>query len=153
MQSDDVFRNELAGAIDALRACKAEYADCAEMEEVGTADYWRLAVAPRLPGACPMELILHRDQRYDAQIGEETYEALPVERLDLFAPLFRAVAAGQVVTRTWVTPATGALHSVETIVRLERGTLTGERLIEPLASLVGREECVARDRHWVPWRR
>lgn len=153
MLSDDTFRNELADVITALRAWKARNDDCAMIEEAETGDFWRLMVAPRMERACPLELILHRAQRYDALIGEETYEGLPVERLDIFAPLVEAVADGRVVTRTWATPATGALHSVETIVQLERGTLTGERMIDPVASLVGREACVARDRHWVPYRR
>lgn len=153
MLSDDAFRNELAGVIDALRAWKSRNADWAAIDEEETPAFWRLAVQPKEARACPLEIVLHRNQRYDAQIGEESYEGLPVERLDLFEPLVDAVAEGRVVTRTWATPATGAVHSVETIVHLGRGTLTGQRLVDPVASLVERDACVARDRHWVPYRR
>lgn len=153
MLADDVFRNGLRELIAELRTWTLQNADCATVEEAETDAFWRFAVSPRSACGCPLEIIVHRDQHYDAQIGDEVYEGLSVERLDLFARLVDAIAGGRVITRTWATPATGAVHSVETIVDLPGGTLTGERRIDTVAALADRAACVARDRHWVPYRR
>ena len=153
MLSDDTFRAQIDAVIDGLHGWADANRHLARMEEVRTPRFWRLAMEPRKADACPFELILHADQRYDAAIGPEVYEDRPIERVDLFAPLLAAVVAGRVVTRTWRTAGTGAIHSVETIVRFEKGTLTGERVDTTVAACVALESCLASDRHWLPYDR
>ena len=151
MQPDDAFRSRLDALIAALRSWAGELAEVADCEETDAADYWRLAVAPHDASACPVELILHRRQRYDVSIGDETYEDLPLERFDLLLPMLQAIAEGRVVTRAWHAAATEALHSVETIVDLPGGTLTGEREVDGVARIVSRDRCIACDRHYAPF--
>ena len=153
MRAHDVFRAELTEAISRLRAFVDTLSDCAGVDQAETSDYWRLALRPRSPLACPVELILYRQQLWDAQIGDEEYVDRRIERTDLFPPLVEAIVAGRVVTRTWRTPGTGLLHSVETIVTLPDRTFTDERRNAPVADVVPRAACVAADRHWLPYRR
>lgn len=153
MIADDVYRVRLQAAVKHLRAWAAEYSDCADVVDEDTPDYWRLSVAPHAPSACPVELVLHRDQRFDAQIGDEVYESRDVTGFEEFAPLLEAVASGRVVTRTWTTLGTGAVHSVETIVGAEPRPICDERANSVVANVVPREACVAKDRHWLPYRR
>ncbi len=153
MRADDRFREDLHKLIAGLRTWAASCSGEALCAQTETPDYWRLAVRPIANTACPLELILHADQRYDASIGLETYENRPLDRPDLLLPMVKAIADGQVITRNWRTRSTGLLHSIETIVRLEAGTLTGLREIPAVASFVGRDDCVGHDRHYAPYKR
>jgi hypothetical protein len=153
MRAHDVFKTELTTAVASLRAYAETLSDCARVEQAETSDYWRLAVRPRAPLACPFELILYRQQLWDAQIGEEEYVDRKIDRLGLFLPLLKAIVAGRVVTRTWRTPGTGQIYSVETIVGLSDGTFRDERRDPAIAAVFPHEACVASDRHWLPYRR
>ncbi len=152
MLSDDAFRTRLREAIASLRDWTATNRDVAEVDEIETPEYWRIEIRPRAAAACPVELILHRAQVYDLMIGAETFAGRPIEQLDLFRKLIEAIAAGNVITRTWLTAGTGAIHSVETSVTYESGTLAGERR-EALAVTISRDACLAIDRAYVPYRR
>ena len=151
MQSDDAYRNELHALIRELRAWIEGFAEIVEYEATEAADYWRLAVMPRAATACPIELILHRNQRYDMTIGRETYEDRPIESLGLFQPLLQAIVEGHVITRTWTTLATGAHHSVETIVDLGGEIWRAEHVNPDIATVAGRDQCAARDRHYAAY--
>jgi hypothetical protein len=153
MRAHDVFKAELTRAITRIRAFVETLAYCAHVDQTETSDYWRLALRPKSLLACPVELILYRQQLWDAQIGNEEYVDRRIERIDLFPALVEAIVAGRVVTRTWRTPGTGLLHSVETIVTLPDRTFTDERRIAAVADVVPRAACVATDRHWLPYRR
>jgi hypothetical protein len=126
MLPDDVFRARLQTTITALEYWAPSIADAARVEERETGNYWKIAVAPRLAAACPFELILHFDQRYDLAVAEEAYEGLPIESFDLFLSFVEAVAAGNVVQRHWVSHLTGLERSVETIVTLAGGGIWRE---------------------------
>lgn len=126
MLPDDLFRSRLQTTITALKYWAPSIADSARVEESETGNYWKLSVTPRLANACPLELILHFDQRYDLAIGGETYESLPIESFDIFMPFVEAVASGRVVQRRWVSRLTGLERSVEMLVTLAGGGIWRE---------------------------
>jgi hypothetical protein len=126
MLPDDLFRSRLQTTITALEYWAPSIADSARVEENETGNYWKLSVAPKLANACPLELILHFDQRYDVAVGGESYESLPIESFDIFMPFVEAVADGRVVQRRWVSRLTGLERSVETLVTLSGGGIWRE---------------------------
>jgi hypothetical protein len=154
MLPDDVFRSRLQTTITALRYWAPSIADAARIEEAESGSFWKIAVAPRLAQACPFELILHFDQRYDLAIGEETYESLPIESFDLFLPFVEAIAEGEVVQRHWVSRLTGLERSVETLVTLVGGGIwregRGDAHEMPTLEDDGTE---LRERRFLPYRR
>src|SRR5262245_7274658 len=121
MLPDDVFRSRLQTTITALRYWAPSVADAARLDDDETSDYWKLGVAPVVPSACPFELILHADQRYDLAIAGETYESRPIVSFDWFVPFAEAIARGNVVQRHWISRLTGLERSVETLVTLAGG--------------------------------
>lgn len=153
MLSDDAYRREIDAVIAELEARAAAFEAVTEMLVERNALYWRMAIAPYVPGACRFELVLRSDRRFDVVIGGETYEDRQVDRFDLFVPLLEAVSEGRVITRHWLQAGTGALHTIETIVDLGGISFTAERRIAPPTSRATRETCIARDRHWLPYRR
>jgi hypothetical protein len=121
MLPDDVFRSRLQSTITALKYWAPSIADTARVEEVETGNFWKISVAPGLANACPFELIMHFDQRYDIAVSDESYEGLPIESFDLFLPFVEAVADGNVIQRRRVSRLTGLERSVETLVTLANG--------------------------------
>lgn len=121
MRPDDAFLARLQLTITTLRYWAPSIADAAEIEESETATHWRMRVSPKLPGACPFELILRADQIYDISVAGEDYSELPIASLDVFAPLVEAIVAGSVMQRRWASMATGLCRAVETIVILANG--------------------------------
>jgi hypothetical protein len=152
MLADDAFRSRLQVVIAELRRLADGLGDVATVDAAQAPDHYHLAVRPHAAAACPLELILHHDQRFDIVIGEETYEARPIEDLALFPALLTAIAAGRVLTRTWTTPATGAQYSVETLVFLEERVWRDETVNAAVARVAARDDCVAHDRHCAPYR-
>jgi hypothetical protein len=154
MLPDDVFRSRLQATITALRYWAPSIADTAHLEETETGDYWKIIVTPTVPSACPFELILHADQRYDLAIAEETYESRPIETFDWFVPFAEAIAGGNVVQRHWVSRLTGLERSVETLVTLPNGGIwregRGESHSLPTLDDYGTE---LRERRFLPYRR
>lgn len=151
MLADDAFRNRLHETIRTLRARCEELKSVASIRETETEDYWGVWLCPHAPTACPLELILHRDQRYDVTIGSETYEHLSADELALLPRLLDSVADGTVITRTWATRATGMTHSIQTIVPLD-GSLWQASEETAVAARVPRDDCLATDRHYAPYR-
>lgn len=154
MLPDDVFRSQLQTTITVLKYWAPSVADAAHLEEAETGNFWKIAVAPHLAQACPFELILHFDQRFDLAIADETYEGLPIESFDLFLPFVEAIAAGRVVQRRWISRLTGLERSVETIVTLAGGGIwreaRGETLGTPSLEDDGTE---LRERRFLAYRR
>ena len=118
MLPDDVFRSRLQAAITGLSYWRPSIADAARIEETETGSYWKMVVTPFHAGACPFELILHFDQRYDLAIADETYEGLPLESFEQLVPFVEAISEGNVVQRHWKSRLTGLERAVETIVTL-----------------------------------
>jgi hypothetical protein len=131
MLADDIFRPKLEETIAALEEWAKQMGQFAQVERSET--NWRIKVLPPIPNACPCELILRRDQRFELAIGEETYEDHPVRNLDLFLPMLQAVVAGNVSTRRWISSATGLEYQVETVVSLPDGTSWRADRRNPLA--------------------
>lgn len=124
MHADDQFRLAFDAATTALTAWAERQRETAEIEIEDLGTFWRLSLAPTAANACPVDLILHRDsQRYDIQIGPETYEALVIETFELFEPLLAAVVAGRVTTCRVESAVSGALLAVETRVELGEGEM------------------------------
>jgi hypothetical protein len=126
MLPDDLFRSHLQTTLTALKYWAPSIADAARIDEAETGNYWKLGVEPHLANACPFELILHFDQRYDIAVGAEAYERLPIESFDLFLPFVEAIAEGRVVQRRWLSRLTGLERSVETLVMLSGGGIWRE---------------------------
>jgi hypothetical protein len=155
MLPDDVFRSRLQSTITALRYWAPSVADAARLEETEASDYWRIQVAPEMASACPFELILHADQRYDLAIADETYESLPIETFEWFVPFANAIADGDVVQRRWISRLTGLERSIETLVMLGNGGIWREgrgatRQRMPTLDDDGTE---LRERRFLPYRR
>jgi hypothetical protein len=154
MLPDDVFRSRLQSTITALRYWAPSVADAARLEEEETSDYWKIVVTPAVATACPFELILHADQRYDLAIADETYESRPIESFDWFVPFAGAVSEGNVVQRRWLSRLTGLERSVETLVTLPGGGIWREGRGEmPRMPTLDDDGTELRERRFLPYRR
>jgi hypothetical protein len=151
MHPDEMYRSRLRAAIASIRYWTPQIKDVATVEEIETAEYWKLAVIPKVPGACPFELILRTDRQYGVVIASETYEDLPIASFDDFLPLVEAIAAGHVVQSRWISAATGRPEAIETTITLAPGrdwkNGTG---VDRVAASDGH---VRRDQHFLPYRR
>jgi hypothetical protein len=154
MLPDDVFRSRLQTTITALRYWAPSIADAAHIEEAETGNFWKIVMAPRLANACPLEMILHFDQRYDLAVADESYESLPIESFDLFVPFVEAIAEGNIVQRRWISRLTGLERSVETIVTLAEGSIwrEGRGAAQSMPSLED-DGTELRERRFLPYRR
>jgi hypothetical protein len=151
---DDAFRAQLRAVLSRIKTWAASMGDVARIEMSEADTYWRLRAEPAAEHACPLELIIHADQHFDLIVGPETYERRPIEDVQLFAQLVEAIGDGRVITRTLASRNTDAVRSVETLVALDGGAKwRGEHLNKPLASAIQAEDCEARERHYVPYRR
>jgi hypothetical protein len=121
MLPDDVFRERLEQTLIDLEAWADEMRDCADIEIAASERYWRLSVRPHFPAACPFDLLLHREQTFDLAIGGQHYENKPIERLDLFLKLVKAIAAGRVERIETRNALTGVLIAVAMRVELAEG--------------------------------
>lgn len=155
MLSDDVYRSKFDGALERIGRAADELSDVAEVETRRERSHFRLALQPRMRGACPLELLLRLDQRYDLQVGSESYEDCEVAAFEDFEALVRAVAAGRVVTRHYFSAATGSLRSVETIVTFPDGREWRKR--HRFSPRAGDDDApdgiVVKDRNFLPYRR
>jgi len=154
MLSEDLFRSRLEATVASLSYWAPTIKNAARVETRDDAGAWRITVTPHLRTACALDLTIRASQRYDIGIGGERIEDIPVESFDVFVPLAEAVAEGDVVRRRWVTPATGAEHSVETIVLLPGGAIwRAERANDTIARLVPRDDCICREHRFPPYHR
>jgi len=153
MRANDAFRTELHTTIRDIGAWADGLTDVARVEVAETAEHWQLRLSPRVPSACPVEIVLYSDQSYDVIVGQETYEGRPLDDLTEIPRLLAAIAEGRVISREWTTVATGARHSIATVVELADGDRwSGERSDDVIGRVAGREACAVRDRHYVPYR-
>jgi len=117
MLPDDVFREKLEKALVELEAWAEDTRDSAEIAIAASGSYWRMAVVPVLPLACPFELLIKADQTFDISLDGEVHENKPIERLDLFLSMARAIADGRAERITTRNALTGVL--LEITMRLE----------------------------------
>lgn len=160
MQTDDVFRAQLQGAISDIKDWVKTIAAIADVMENEDTNYWRLVVKPHALGACPIELMLSvvsDEAIYDIRIANEGYDDQPVDDLQMFVPIFKAVAMGDVHQRTWKSPVTNAPILLQTHVGTKAGELWRvERQFSPGATNVNAPELATalyHDRHFLPYHR
>lgn len=152
MLATDAYLAKLEQTIASLKAWTGFIADVAAIEASDGANSWRLAIRPKAPQACPLELLLRRDQHYDIALGSEVYEDQPADDLDLFLGLVKAIAEGRVVTRTERSMATGATIAIETMVATGEGRRWVRRRQLPVAAVADPEQVICHDRHYTPYR-
>jgi len=143
---DDVYAQQLQGTIEGLRYWVPSVIDVAHVSEESDSGYWRLHVAPRLAGGCPVEIVLRDNRSFDIAIAAESYEHREAMALSLFLPLVAAIIDGRVIQRRWFSTQTGALRGVESLVFLADGSVWRAG-----AAADGGSE--SRDRHFLPYRR
>lgn len=154
MLSDDVYRSKFNSTVESLRYWVPSISDAARAEEASSPDYWKLSVTPHVEGACPFELLLSMSQMYDVMIAGEIYEDIPVTSLDLFVPLAEAISEGRVIQRRYVSPMTGTVREVETIVTLADGKVWRKgHLNEAVAAAIAPGSAETIDRAFLPYRR
>ncbi len=118
MQPQDVFNRGFADATAAIDAWLPSMAAHAAIEREQAERYWRVRLTPHQPNACPVELMLSREQVFDCDIGPESAENQPITDLGLFLPMLRAVTEGRVLLRRWRAQATGSELVRELVVDL-----------------------------------
>jgi hypothetical protein len=153
MVADDLFRSRLQATIADLRQWGATVSHATHMEQTEGHDFWKLAVTPLVHAACPFELVLRMDQKYDISIAGETYEDLPIGRLELFLPLITAIASGKAVQRHTLSASTEALLAVETLVPLPHGETWSKRREIAGAPNAPTDETLINDRYFLPYTR
>ena len=121
MLSDDVYRDHLEKTLVELEAWANATRGSADIAITASDRYWRMAVVPFLPSACPFELLIKADQTFDLMLNGEVYENRPVERFDLFPKLATAIAAGHVDRIETRNSQTGNLLDIATRVELAPG--------------------------------
>jgi hypothetical protein len=152
MQSDDVFLTNFRATVSGLEAWAAGLAAVAAIETESDESCWRVACVPHAAQACPFELMLRRDQRFDLTVGPETYEDQPIASLDMFQPLLAAIVAGRVVTSVWSTAGTGLRTGLETrIMPLAGAPWSASHALNARPQIAG--EIQRRDHHYVPYAR
>jgi hypothetical protein len=135
MNSGTRDRNEFSQTIAVLEAWARDHSDVADIETSATVPFWKMSVKPHAVGACPFELILRADHRFDLTVGDETYEDKPIDTLAFFGMVARAIASGYVERVNVISAVTGAVDAVETHVTLEDGwAWIGERRTGPRGS-------------------
>lgn len=154
MLADDVYREQLSGAISALEQWVIETRDVASIEVANTEAYWRMIVAPHAVGTCPFEVLFDQNQRFSLALGGEVYENRPVDRFDFFPMLARAARDGRVERIETRNAMTDALETIEMRVLLEDGwAWVGERRTGPRPSRRIEGQGICRIERYLPYRR
>lgn len=150
MLPDDRYRTQFELTTASLLAWSGFIRDVAAVSVDDTEAYWSMAATPRASAACPIVLVLgRRAQTFSVTLGSETYEDLPVESFDLFLPLLEAVAAGDVVERTFIFAATARPLAIEM-----RVGNSGHPLFAEMRRIATTDGAVLyTDRHFLPYRR
>jgi hypothetical protein len=153
MLPDDTFHTRLAETMASLRAWTGFVADVAAIEDAEIGGSWHFGLSPHMQKACPVELLIRLDQRFDLTVAGEGYEDRPIQSFDLFLPLVQAIADGQVVTRHSVSRLTGLVHATSTVVRLDGGGVFEAGHPSPDAPALPGAPLEWRDVHYLPYRR
>jgi hypothetical protein len=128
MDSDVEYRSEIERTVATLEAWSRDYSDVAVIFTSMQDSNWQITCEPHASGACPFTLLLRGDRRFDLKIAGESYDDKPIDRLDFFVMLIRAIAAGHVERVDVISALTGAVDAIETRVTLEDGwAWIGER--------------------------
>lgn len=151
MQSQDHFDRQFDDLVAAFEAWAERLRGVAEVSAERSSAFWRLRAEPHLQAACPVELIVHRNQTYDIMIGAEAYEGLTLESPDALLPLLDAVADGRACTTMRRSAATDTLLEIETILMPTSAPIW--RRSRNILTYAGGCEAVTTTRHYPPYRR
>lgn len=153
MASDDSFRKQLHHVISALENWAKEMQPFADIE-YGPADgTWRIGAVPHVETACPFEIILRPDRKFDIMVGGETYEDQPLDALTDIPEIVRAISSGRVLIRRWASQATGLVYKVETIIDLPGSNEGRFERRNPDAPPIEDAELIACPESFAPYRR
>ncbi len=159
MQTDDVYRAQLQSAIADIKAWAKTVSSVATITENEDTHYWRLVVEPNARGACPVELMLNvigDVAVYDIRVAKEGYEDRAFEDMKMFVPILEAIAAGDVMQRTWKSSITNEPVSMKTCVGPSAVSLwQTERWLSEAADTDGlyKETALISDRSFLPYHR
>lgn len=137
MAPDDTFRKQLQHVTTALETWAKEMAPWADIELGPVGNAWRISAVPRAQTACPFDIVLRPDRKFDMTVGGETYEDLALDALTDIPQIVRAIANGRILIRRWLSCFTGLVYSVETVVDLpgaDEGRFTRRILEAPDAN-------------------
>lgn len=133
-------------AIEQIRYWVPTIKDVANVFEGKDDVAWLLSIEPKVSAACPVAIAVKPDGRFDISIAGETYENRVPATLDQIVQLLERICEGRVVQRQWMSTATGAARSTETLVTLASG-------LWQAGATPDEEICERRDRHFLPYRR
>lgn len=154
MLSDDVFRHQLEKTIAELEAFAATARDVADIDISAAPAYWRMTASPRISGACPFDLVLQADQRFNLRLADEVYTDRLIEDLAMFPNLARAIAAGGAERIETLNAFTGTLEAIEIRIEQEDGAelWSGSRWLRPNAA-ASQDAQERRTQRFLPYRR
>ena len=153
MLSDDVYITKFRATVADLEAWLKSLSAVAAIETHRDEATWRASVVPNVIQACPFELMLRLDQRFDLTVGPETYEDQAIANMEMFMPLLAAVANGRLVTSTWSTADTGMIAAIETKISPEGGIAWSSRRTIRTANSTDHDALIQRDHHYIAYAR
>lgn len=153
MLSDDSFRKRLQHVIAALEVWAAEMEPWADIEHGFINGAWRISAVPQIETACPFEIIIRPDQKYDMRVDGEIYEDLPLDALTDIPQIVRSISNGRLLIRRWRGQATGLIYNVETVVDLPGANEGRFERPDPGAPHMDDVELEAELEAFVPYRR
>ncbi len=153
MLSDDVYITRFRATVADLEAWLKSLSGVAAIETHRDEATWRVSAVPNANEACPFELMLRLDQRFDLTVGPETYEDQAITSMEMFTPLLAAVTNGQLVTSTWSTASTGMVVAIATKISPEGGRVWSSRRAVRTTNSTDPDGLMRRDRHYIPYAR
>jgi hypothetical protein len=134
MLPDDVFRARLEQTLVEVEIIVSKLRGCAAVDVSATPRYWRATVLPFFAAACPFELMIKSDQKFNLKLSNEAFEDRPLEHFELIPHLVRAINEGNVEKISKFDAMTDALVAIEMRVALGPGwEWFGERRLAPVA--------------------
>ena len=153
MAIDDLFQRRLRDIAARFHNWSLAHQANAQFVHEDANGYWRFAGTPVPPNACAFEILIHPNNKVDFLIADQTYEERSLEPLEQILPLVEAIAAGQVLTRSWSSSNTGMLQRIETIITLDGVAPWCEA--RDITATINQTAAPRqkRDRHYVPYTR
>jgi len=153
MLSDDNFQKRLQHIIDAVEVWAAEMEPWADIELGFTDGVWHIVAVPHATTACPFEIVLRPDQKFDMTVGGEIYEDQPLDALTDIPQMVRAISNGRILIRRWESWTTGLEYNTETIIDIPGADEGRFERPNPDSPPVDDAELMATLRTFAPYRR
>ncbi|MEQ1647382.1 MAG: hypothetical protein ABL898_02250 [Hyphomicrobiaceae bacterium] len=153
MLPEDVFNRGYEAVVAELERMVTALEPVARVDRERAPTFWRTRLTPHTRNACPMELVIHRNQRFDLVLDTEVAEGQLIGALSMFPKIVAAVSGGRVVLRTHRAQATGASVAREAIVSLGEGDAWSNKNALLASSSDSEHGAVYADRHFTPYAR